>query len=483
MNLNSETQKKTFRESKFQHDFSSVPLHTGIPSIIQRQQAEGLVAEEGNQTQELSSQETQSPKNQPEKTPEVRTKDVMQQTLDVALQETENALQNSETDQETFAESISQIKMKHQLSELTVQDLENEDDKSVEDLEDVQDVGYKITASINPSKAKKVKVKRTLLDSRKKDMNAAEVVKIFILNKNNANVVAIKLLSKLQKKIFKKIKVSAAKLSLSLRREYNGELDRIQTEILSNIKQITKNDAPRQELITWYDNNNSDSAIASKLHNTIFNMFGDKPTTIPFNKTPSKEDYHRGTKTDPIPIVWYKPMSAYKSITPTTAAAKNGLASLAFPGGGNINGLTFGVDLNNLPTNWTKANPIEKVAHESDRGVQKGLNKHLSENGYKIGDDYQLDGDHVKDLGFNGDDEIKNYWPLNSGINRRGFQGYNSRYILNYYEVDLKGNEVPKAKSIGGMIGKYFYVKGYMSSGEGTYPAESGTSKAGTTQT
>ena len=34
------------------------------------------------------------------------------------------------------------------------------------------------------------------------------------------------------------------------------------------------------------------------------------------------------------------------------------------------------------------------------------------------------DADHVLDLGFEGGDEYDNMWPLNSGINRQGFNSF-----------------------------------------------------------
>lgn len=312
-----------------------------------------------------------------------------------------------------------------------------------------------------------------LITGRKRDIIARNLVPIFTKNKNKPSVIRIHNLVANQEKLFQQLQV--AKLALPEKRGINQALDEIQAEIRSSIKEMTKDDPTFKELEAWHDQNQNDP-LAMQLKSLMHNMFAEKPHSVPPN-TDIANTYHTGHQNDPIPIIWYKPENAYSPITPISA--KSGLPTLAFPGGGMINGLKFGLAPANRPINWTKANPIKKVSHESDRGNQKSYNTHLKNSGYRIGDDYNLDGDHVMDLGFNGQDELNNYWPLKSEVNRRAFHGYNESYVLNYYVIE-HGQPVPKAKSIGGLLNRYFYVKGFMKSGK--VPAESGKAKAGTDQ-
>jgi hypothetical protein len=82
-----------------------------------------------------------------------------------------------------------------------------------------------------------------------------------------------------------------------------------------------------------------------------------------------------------------------------------------------------------------------------------------------------------RDLGFGGEDKDDNYWPLKSEINRRAYHGYNNGYILHYR--DTKDKEL-KAQPIGGLIGRWFTVKDFLSADQKSVPDESGTKKAGT---
>lgn len=329
-----------------------------------------------------------------------------------------------------------------------------------------------ITKSSQLKRQRGVRISKKKFNTyRKKDIHASKIVKIFVKNNSHPTVKKIKILMLNQAKHYKTLDTDS--LESSVIRQTNSELDLIQQQIKSHIKELTNDDASLQELQQWCINNPND-ALTLQLKKMMQNMFADKKTSIPDKILPSTK-YHTGEKNDPIPIMWYKPETEYKPLQPLDR--RKDLKPIGFSKGGDVGGKQFGVDAKNLPSNWTKSNPIKKVLHQSDRGEQKKLNIHLLNNGYKIGESYKLDGDHVKDLGFDGVDEIQNYWPLKSDINRRAFHGYNENYVLNYYSVD-NGKEVPKAKSIGGLIGKYFYVKGYLAAG--TVPAESDTAKAGT---
>lgn len=125
---------------------------------------------------------------------------------------------------------------------------------------------------------------------------------------------------------------------------------------------------------------------------------------------------------------------------------------------------------------------LNKVAHNETREGQKELNKLLNEHALvrrknkwvenPLSAKGGFDGDHIKDLGFGGKDNAQNYWPLAANINRRAFNGYNSHYISQRNLV---------AKAVGGLIGKYFKVKGYMDdSSDRAVPHESGGVHAGT---
>ena len=133
---------------------------------------------------------------------------------------------------------------------------------------------------------------------------------------------------------------------------------------------------------------------------------------------------------------------------------------------------------------------IQKVAHNSKRARQKALNGLINStpnvavidsNGHQLDQpmgeakNQGYDGDHVLDLGFGGRDVDNNYWPLDAGINRRGFNGYNNLYRVHYRD----GNTIKK-KAIGGLVGKYFTVKGFMPNASNkNYPQESDSESAG----
>ena len=183
--------------------------------------------------------------------------------------------------------------------------------------------------------------------------------------------------------------------------------------------------------------------------------------------------YHTGAADDPIPIMWYKAPGDYPTI-------HYGGRDYAYDDAVDIAGTLFGVRAANDPAE-TALFKLKKVAHNETRQGQKHFNDLFNDNGVAVGGKAApalgerggFDGDHVKDLGFGGKDQADNYWPLAAGINRRAFNGYNSRYIVNYLDADLEG----KSRAIGGLIGKYFVVKGFCN---GPVPAETGSAIAGT---
>jgi hypothetical protein len=175
--------------------------------------------------------------------------------------------------------------------------------------------------------------------------------------------------------------------------------------------------------------------------------------------------YHTGTVDDPIPIVWYKPLDKYPDIPVTDAS---GAAITLKPFVANppvVDALghkwTFGVAPENRPsidektgTKWRNM-PV----HGKQRVNQVMYNAALANLGHdptKHGED----GDHVRDLGFGGNDEIKNYWPLEASTNRLAYTGWRGSYYLHYKKDEVaKGskiwNVVQAPLNSGNLIGKW----------------------------
>lgn len=259
---------------------------------------------------------------------------------------------------------------------------------------------------------------------------------------------------------------------------------------LRHMIQEMENDAAiwLEESIANISAQHSDFIVkASSAHHDHFGKkFVDESVAEHFDK------YHKGTLDDPIPIVWYKAPADYKQvhyyptiqgkqgltalwdpIRPVISDKKTASAFQSFTINNKDTGhnYEFGVADHNRPK---IGQHLVKTRHDSDRATQKGLNNILTAAGFAIGDKSGLDGDHVTDLGFGGQDHISNYWPLEAGINRRAFHGYNSEYIVHYIDSQNK----LAAKAVGGMVGKHFKIKGFMGAG-GNVPAESHSVIAG----
>lgn len=202
-----------------------------------------------------------------------------------------------------------------------------------------------------------------------------------------------------------------------------------------------------------------------------------------FTGDTSQHTYHTGAdEAHAIPIVWYKAPEDYPAVV-TSDKNEHSFAGTA-EASVDIGTKKLGLATANRPGN--AAFKLRKVAHDGDRSGQKDFNDALNANGagvkprggavkYNALGAGGYDGDHVKDLGFNGSDAENNYWPLKAEINRRAFNGYNSGYIVNYIN---EKNEY-KSKSIGGLVGKYFRVKSFMKSTDGNIPDETKTRYAG----
>jgi hypothetical protein len=214
-------------------------------------------------------------------------------------------------------------------------------------------------------------------------------------------------------------------------------------------------------------------------------VFGDRP----FTGNTSSHTYHTGAQTDPIPIVWYKAPTDYPAVV--VGGVDHSLMATS-AGSVSVGNKRLGVaDANKPRISPPPTFMLRKVAHHDNRAGQQAFNIEFNTSGagvrlrngtvrYNALGAGGFDGDHVKDLGFNGTDTEDNYWPLEAAINRRAFNGYNSGYIVNYLDTHVAPH-THKAKSIGGMIGKYFRVKGYMPNNPAqNIPRESDTEYAGT---
>jgi len=198
--------------------------------------------------------------------------------------------------------------------------------------------------------------------------------------------------------------------------------------------------------------------------------------------------YHEGTQADPIPIIWYKPLNQYPALN--LPQAKNNLGqvaaqNIAYPGNFNVvyysgpengNVLTpynFMVAQNNRVAgkNLGNAFDIRNTRGGNSRVNQQRFNKIITGMGHNMAGQ---DGDHVKDLGFQGLDQINNFWPLPSAVNQRALS-WRKSYRIYFKELD-NGTWTLKSAAINGLPNKYFRIKGEENV---NVPAESATNNAG----
>jgi hypothetical protein len=198
--------------------------------------------------------------------------------------------------------------------------------------------------------------------------------------------------------------------------------------------------------------------------------------------------YHEGTQADPIPVVWYKPAASYANINVNdhTGGAVNVVALQPFgvnpqvtdPQGNTHN---FGVHVNNRAAVGTVWRNTPK--HGKSRDNQQRFNQVFAAMGHNLATNNE-DGDHVRDLGFGGNDVENNYWPLNSVVNRYAFTGWRSSYYLNFKkEHDAVNNRwsIMKAPlNSGSLINKYIRIKGTQAA---AHPGENNSRTAGSDAT
>ena len=179
--------------------------------------------------------------------------------------------------------------------------------------------------------------------------------------------------------------------------------------------------------------------------------------------TKASTGLHSGTEKDPIPIYWYKPDGAYrKSITLTDPV--KGKMSVPMVSRTHITDQYLGsVNIGIYQANLITEGKVLKRTSGTDAmrgGKQASFASLLKRFGYDLREGMEEDADHVKDLGFGGEDEFSNLWPLDSETNQRGLKYANS-YMVEYIQ-DRK----VETKSVKSLDNKYFKIKGFR------YPAE-----------
>jgi hypothetical protein len=243
--------------------------------------------------------------------------------------------------------------------------------------------------------------------------------------------------------------------------------------------------------------NTSYTGAANRFLRVAYDLFGEQVALILGALTPTHEKdpaagahyggrrYHEGTATDPIPIIWYKPHLYPQTITVNKVDATGNVVApqhvLVFPnwpatqvnyvlpGDRTVRNVKLGVDPANQIQLGTRLFNNHRVV---SRARQQQLNGVLIALGFSMAG---LDGDHVKDLGFDGNDHENNFWPLNSVINQNALV-WRRVYRIHYKQRNAAGQWELKSRPIEGLAGRYFRVKGFDPVPK---PAESGQPDAG----
>jgi hypothetical protein len=142
----------------------------------------------------------------------------------------------------------------------------------------------------------------------------------------------------------------------------------------------------------------------------------------------SKGEWPAGTSDDPIPIKWYKPQSLYPTIDGKTPIQ--------------------GVQLPATPrkaARWLQVNPDNFLSKGSivrhrdtgrpDESKKEDIKHQLDTTGLKVSQpDYAID--HVRDLGWYGQDVYTNLWPLdrtkNNNVNASHYQQARAKFRDEY---------------------------------------------------
>ncbi|HET9649624.1 MAG TPA: hypothetical protein VFP34_15535 [Microlunatus sp.] len=147
-------------------------------------------------------------------------------------------------------------------------------------------------------------------------------------------------------------------------------------------------------------------------------LFADRDTAKDVRDTnpqaPPGPGGHRaptGTREDPIPITWWKPLRWYLDpVTLTIDGAKKQFArnSKAMLPNGEAIGVPY----------WPMEGDVIQITSPTKRsgGMQKAFNATLARYGFQLAG---WNADHVEDLEIGGFDTYDNQWPLEAGVNQR----------------------------------------------------------------
>jgi Domain of unknown function (DUF4157) len=145
------------------------------------------------------------------------------------------------------------------------------------------------------------------------------------------------------------------------------------------------------------------------------------------------KDMHFGTRTDPIPVNWYKQVSNYpKQITlQVDGAAKkfamNSPELLNLSKRAGALSVFVGIDMTNVVGVGTL---MQRKSTPRSGTKQDDYRKALKSAGF---DWTGKDADHVRDLAFGGADDFDNLWPLDSKVNRWAYTGeWYMKYTVEY---------------------------------------------------
>jgi hypothetical protein len=177
---------------------------------------------------------------------------------------------------------------------------------------------------------------------------------------------------------------------------------------------------------------------------------------------------HAGTDSDPIPIIWYKPWSAYTAISLTVDGKPEDYSPgrkeqfLPVPQSGGFEawseggGIRIGVSKVYQPKTGPVSPPLRRLkkgertitARRTD-DVRK-FERLLAIYGFRVAQN-GMAVDHVRDLGFGGPDDKANLWPLNATANNRANEVYRQWVWV------LEGGVV-RVDTVENLADKRFYI-------------------------
>lgn len=174
----------------------------------------------------------------------------------------------------------------------------------------------------------------------------------------------------------------------------------------------------------------------------------------------AERDNTKGLKTgnspaQAIPIHWYKNPSHYPNPISLRIdgdwAAVNMISNTSVTHNGETH--RIGIKNSNMVNVGTK---LLRGSVHLRAGAQGRFRTLLRNLGYRYW--ANKDADHVTDIGFGGEDEFDNLWPLNLGVNRRAYdEKWYLKYRVRYKQSRTKADIQPLAK----LNGKWFRVIGF----------------------